>query len=276
MSCRGVREPDHSILDDLLFPYTDNAPTSSPQPQKLLDTCLQHWGSEMSLSWCTSPSVLHVALRKSPQLEDLHPHSFLSVLPLSSGMSPSTRPTQNTGPHLCSIQSWRGRVCPQRGCWSWALEGWSDCEQHPLRVLQLFSFAGRLPGVEVGDPGQTGTQRLPAPPQGPFPQATSSELPLLTTATHAPPQTSRPTASITLEVSMGTLSAWHCALTSPKGGIPLTVALFSQWIQKAQFSAQGWVGRGLWGGGCKAQLRGPTPQAHTRHSPLCQAHAQAE
>ena len=153
-------------------------------------------------------------------------------------------------------QNWRGRVCPQHGCRSWALEGWSDCEKHLLRVLQLFSFAGRLPGVEVGDPAQTGAQRLPAPPQGPFPQATSSELPLLTTATHPLLQTSRPTASITLEVSMGMLSAWHCALTScvlwfcsPKGGIPLTVALFSQWIQKAQFSAQGWVGRGLWGGG---------------------------
>lgn len=146
-------------------------------------------------------------------------------------------------------QSWRGRVCPQHGCQSWALEGWSDCEQHLLRVLQLFSFAGRLPGVEVGDSAQTGAQRLPAPPQGPFPQATSSELPLLTTTTHPLLQTSRPTASITLEVSMGMLSAWHCALTSPKGGIPLTVALFSQWIQKAQFSAQGWVGRGLWGGG---------------------------
>lgn len=163
---------------------------SSPQPQKLLETCLQHWGSEMSVSWCSSPSVLHVALRKSPQLKDLCLHSFLSVLPLSSGKSSSTRPAQNTGPHLCSIQSWRGQVCPQRGCRSWAPEGWSDCEQHPLRVLQLFSFAGRLPGVEVGDPAQTGAQRLPAPPQGPFPQATSSELPLLTTTTHPLPQTS--------------------------------------------------------------------------------------
>lgn len=166
---------------------------SSPQPQKLLETCLQHWGSEVSVSWCISPSVHHVALRKSPQFEDLHLHLFISVLPLPSGTSPSTRPAQNTGPHLGSIPSWRGRVCPQRGCWSWALEGWSDCEQHLLRVLQLFSFTGRLPGVEVGDPAQTGAQRLPAPPQGPFPQATSSELPLLTTiTTHPPLQTSRP------------------------------------------------------------------------------------
>lgn len=149
-----------------------------------------------------------------------------------------------------------GQVYPQHGCQSWAPEGWSDCEQHPLRVLQLFSFAGRLPGLRCGDPAQTGTWRLPAPPGGSFAQATSSELPLLTTTT-PPPATDIQTNSLYHPCGKhGDVSARYCALTScvlwfcsPKGGIPYSCAIFLSGYRKHSSQLKAGLGGGVSGEG---------------------------